>query len=67
MLNRGQVENIHLGIKRDWDEAIFGGWRELDDIVYQTARKRFWNDVRKWKNVIAKIVSSVVVVENQLR
>lgn len=59
-----QFENVRPGLDRykhqgrrsesfRYDETEFGDWRdEADEIVYEAARNRFWNDVRRWKDEI---------------
>ncbi|PXF46220.1 hypothetical protein BWQ96_04005 [Gracilariopsis chorda] len=59
-----QFENVRPGLDRykhkgrrtesfRYDETEFKDWRdEADEIVYEAARNRFWNDVRKWKDEI---------------
>lgn len=62
--HRAQFENIRPGIFRynssesrsssfRYNEDEFEGWSDsADDIVYEAAKRRFWNDVRRMKAVI---------------
>lgn len=64
--HRAQFENIRPGILRyrtrfersssfRYDESQFNGWTDpADDVVYEAARRRFWNDVETMKSEIEK-------------
>lgn len=57
-----------IKLKKDgwYDVQALNGWRdEADEIVYSAARRRFWADVRRWKEVIEADGLGEVVVDAQ--
>ena len=74
--HQAQFENVRPGRFRyengekgpdsfSYNESEFQGWRDVaDDVVYEAAKKRFWNDVRAQKDDIEADGLGPVVVKS---